>query len=43
MSSLPETHASLILRLPDAADVLAWDEFAAIYGPLVYRLARRQG
>lgn len=43
MSSLPETRASLILRLPDAADVLAWDEFAAIYGPLVYRLARRQG
>jgi RNA polymerase sigma-70 factor (ECF subfamily) len=43
MNSLPETRASLILRLPDAADVLAWDEFAAVYGPLVYRLARRQG
>jgi RNA polymerase sigma-70 factor (ECF subfamily) len=43
MTSLPETRASLILRLPDAADVRAWDEFAAIYGPLVYRLARKQG
>lgn len=43
MSSLPETRASLILRLPDGADVRAWDEFAAVYGPLVYRLARRQG
>jgi RNA polymerase sigma-70 factor (ECF subfamily) len=43
MTSLPETRASLILRLPDAADVLAWDQFAAIYGPLVYRLARKQG
>jgi RNA polymerase sigma-70 factor (ECF subfamily) len=43
MTSLPETRASLILRLPDAADVLAWDQFAAVYGPLVYRLARRQG
>ena len=43
MNSLPETRASLILRLPDGADVQAWDEFAAIYGPLVYRLARRQG
>ncbi|HZN33712.1 MAG TPA: sigma-70 family RNA polymerase sigma factor [Pirellulaceae bacterium] len=43
MTSLPETRASLILRLPDGADVQAWDEFAAIYGPLVYRLARRQG
>src|SRR5262245_27667732 len=43
MTSLPETRASLILRLPDAADELAWDQFAAIYGPLVYRLARKQG
>ena len=38
-----ETRASLIRRLPDAADLLAWDEFAAIYAPLVYRLARRKG
>ncbi len=43
MPSPPETRASLILRLPDAADALAWDEFATVYGPLVYRLARRQG
>ena len=38
-----ETRASLIVRLRDAADVAAWDEFVAIYGPLVYRLALRQG
>lgn len=43
MPSPPETRASLILRLPDAADVAAWDEFVALYGPLVYRLARRKG
>jgi RNA polymerase sigma-70 factor (ECF subfamily) len=43
MPSLPETRASLILRLPDAADARAWDDFVAIYGPLVYRLARRHG
>ena len=43
MSSPSETRASLILRLPDPTDRLAWDEFVAIYGPLVYRLARRQG
>jgi RNA polymerase sigma factor (sigma-70 family) len=43
MPSLPETRASLILRLPDAADALAWDEFTAVYAPLVYRLARRRG
>lgn len=38
-----ETRASLILRLKDAADVAAWDEVTAIYGPLVFRLAVRQG
>lgn len=41
--SPPETRASLILRLPDARDVVAWDEVVAVYGPLVYRLARRKG
>ena len=43
MPSLPETRASLILRLPDAADAKAWDDFVQIYAPLVYRLARRHG
>ena len=43
MPSLPDTRASLILRLPDAGDARAWDDFVAVYGPLVYRLARRQG
>jgi RNA polymerase sigma-70 factor (ECF subfamily) len=43
MSSLPETRASLILRLPDAADAKAWDDFVQVYAPLVYRLARRHG
>jgi len=43
MTSPPETRASLIGRLPDPADVRAWDEFAAVYAPLVYRLARRHG
>ena len=41
--SPPETRASLIARLPNAADAAAWDEAVAIYGPVVYRLARRQG
>ena len=43
MTALPDTRASLLVRLPDAADVKAWDEFVAVYGPLVYRLARRYG
>ncbi|QDS96195.1 ECF RNA polymerase sigma factor SigE [Roseimaritima multifibrata] len=38
-----ETRASLILRLPDAADVVAWDEAVAIYAPLIRRLAVAQG
>jgi RNA polymerase sigma-70 factor (ECF subfamily) len=33
----------LILRLPDADDVEAWDEFVGIYQPLIYRLARQKG
>ena len=43
MPSIPETRASLILRLPDARDVEAWDEFVGIYQPLIYRLARQRG
>jgi len=39
----PQTRHSLILRLPDRTDVAAWDEFVAIYEPLVYRLARQRG
>ncbi len=31
------------MRLPDSADVAAWDEVVAVYGPLVYRVARRKG
>lgn len=42
-SSPPETRPSLILRLPDARDAAAWDEVASVYGPLVFRLARRKG
>ncbi len=43
MSSLPETKASLLWRLPNAEDAAAWEEFVAIYGRSVYRVARRMG
>ena len=43
MSSLPETRASLLWRLPNAEDAAAWEEFVAIYGRSVYRVARRMG
>jgi RNA polymerase sigma-70 factor (ECF subfamily) len=39
----PATRPSLLLRLGGPRDEQAWSEFAAVYAPLVYRLARRQG
>jgi RNA polymerase sigma-70 factor (ECF subfamily) len=31
------------MRLQNAKDVAAWDEFVELYGPVVYRSARRRG
>lgn len=42
-SSYPETRASLILRLQDSDDIAAWDEFAAIYTPVLFRVALKRG
>lgn len=38
----PETRTSLITRLPNAADIAAWDEFTQLYTPVIYRVARQQ-
>jgi RNA polymerase sigma factor (sigma-70 family) len=43
MSPSPDTRPSLLLRLADRADQEAWQEFARIYSPVVYRLAVRRG
>jgi RNA polymerase sigma-70 factor (ECF subfamily) len=43
MERTPTTRPSLLLRLSDPRDERAWSEFASIYAPLVYRLARRRG
>jgi RNA polymerase sigma-70 factor (ECF subfamily) len=43
MNRPPDTRVSLIIRLPDAADVEAWRDFAETYEPFVYRFARRRG
>lgn len=43
MPRVPETRASLILRLPTADDADAWQQFVSIYEPFVYRFARRGG
>ncbi len=37
------TRASLLLRLQDAEDLAAWDEFASIYGPVVFNVATSRG
>ena len=43
MLHVPETRASLILRLPSRGDAEACAEFTSIYEPFVYRFARRGG
>lgn len=39
----PETRASLMLRLRDPGDQLAWSQFVAIYEPFVLKIMRRRG
>ncbi len=43
MTETPLTRDSLLLRLRDPANNNAWAEFADLYRPMVYRIARRQG
>jgi RNA polymerase sigma-70 factor (ECF subfamily) len=41
MSNLPDTHASLLLRIRNPADAEAWARFVDIDRPVLYRVARR--
>lgn len=43
MADIPPTRASLLVRLRDAQDEQAWNDFVRLYAPAVYRLARRKG
>jgi RNA polymerase sigma-70 factor (ECF subfamily) len=43
MDESPATRRSLIVRLRDPAATGSWREFVALYEPLVFRIARRQG
>ena len=48
MTSYPTTTAhttrpSLLARLCDANDELAWAEFSAVYEPVIYRMVRSRG
>ncbi|MBB3205248.1 RNA polymerase sigma-70 factor (ECF subfamily) [Rhodopirellula rubra] len=39
----PQTRESLLVRLRNADDELAWAEFAAVYEPVIYRMVQRRG
>jgi RNA polymerase sigma factor (sigma-70 family) len=43
MNSTPETRYSLIARLCNAGDVIAWSEFTTIYQPIVHRICLQKG
>jgi RNA polymerase sigma factor (sigma-70 family) len=43
MKETLDTRHSLIIRLRDSTDEVAWREFVELYEPLVYRLARGKG
>lgn len=43
MSESPTTRVSLLVRLRDAHDRLAWEQFVDLYAPLVYGFARKKG
>lgn len=43
MSDFPKTPDSLLVRVCDPQDRAAWDQFAQIYRPLVYRIGRGHG
>jgi RNA polymerase sigma-70 factor (ECF subfamily) len=43
MEEAPVTRASLLLRIRDEHDQVAWQEFLGLYGPVVYRYARKRG
>jgi RNA polymerase sigma-70 factor (ECF subfamily) len=43
MPDFPNTRLSLLVRLQNPADELAWAEFVGIYEPAVYGFARKKG
>jgi RNA polymerase sigma factor (sigma-70 family) len=43
MAQIPQTRASLLVRLRDRQDDAAWRQFVDLYAPLVYGYARKQG
>ena len=43
MNLTPETRLSLLLRVRDRSDQVAWQEFVEIYRPVIVRIARQRG
>ncbi len=43
MAEAPLTRATLLVRLKDPRDTVAWSEFVDLYGPVVYGFARKRG
>ena len=43
MTEFPETRDSLLVQVRSPANREAWDQFASIYRPAIYRLARHKG
>jgi RNA polymerase sigma factor (sigma-70 family) len=43
MQGSPATRASLLVRLRDGSDAVAWREFVRLYAPVIYGFARKRG
>jgi len=43
MDTVNTTRPSLLVRIRDLRDEMAWGEFARLYTPLIYRFARQSG
>lgn len=43
MTEFPETRESLLFQVKDPENREAWDQFALLYCPVIYRLARKRG
>ena len=43
MSDFPDTRSTLIAQVRSPENRDAWGEFASIYRPVIYRMARKRG
>ena len=43
MTEFPDTRDSLLVQIRDPQNAVAWEQFAQIYRPVIYRLARQRG